>query len=193
MACCSSKAILRFVEAFLVGANQELITNCCGAACPPTRERRRFAGSGHTPTEPTTSMRSACWDNTTAVGSHVKTDGVDDPAGPQRARPPLSVGSRGRRSRRMERRTARVPRQGFIDSWCCPHSEVESAPTCSTPDSHSPRSPTRSARARPRGLPGWFFLLSENPGDPRFGLDPDGGTAATDARDTELETSVAEA
>jgi len=27
------------------------------------------------------------------------------------------------------------------------------------------------------GLPGWFFLLSENPGDPRFGLDPGGGTA----------------
>jgi hypothetical protein len=27
------------------------------------------------------------------------------------------------------------------------------------------------------GPPGWFFLLSENPGDPRFGLDPDGGTA----------------
>jgi hypothetical protein len=27
------------------------------------------------------------------------------------------------------------------------------------------------------GAPGWFFLLSENPGDPRFGLDPDGGTA----------------
>ena len=27
------------------------------------------------------------------------------------------------------------------------------------------------------GPAGWFFLLSENPGDPRFGLDPDGGTA----------------
>jgi hypothetical protein len=24
--------------------------------------------------------------------------------------------------------------------------------------------------------PGAFFLLSENPGDPRFGLDPEGGT-----------------
>ena len=28
----------------------------------------------------------------------------------------------------------------------------------------------------PPGAPGWFFLLSENPGDPRFGLDPDGGS-----------------
>ena len=27
------------------------------------------------------------------------------------------------------------------------------------------------------GPAGWFFLLSENPGDPRFGLDPDGGSA----------------
>jgi hypothetical protein len=27
------------------------------------------------------------------------------------------------------------------------------------------------------GAAGWYFLLSENPGDPRFGLDPDGGTA----------------
>jgi hypothetical protein len=25
------------------------------------------------------------------------------------------------------------------------------------------------------GSPGWYFLLSENPGDPRFGLDPAGG------------------
>lgn len=28
----------------------------------------------------------------------------------------------------------------------------------------------------PPGPPGWYFLLSENPGDPRFGLDPDGGS-----------------
>ena len=27
------------------------------------------------------------------------------------------------------------------------------------------------------GPAGWFLLLSENPGDPRFGLDPDGGSA----------------
>jgi hypothetical protein len=26
------------------------------------------------------------------------------------------------------------------------------------------------------GSPGWYFLLSENPGDPRFGLDPAGGS-----------------
>src|SRR4051794_28858399 len=32
--------------------------------------------------------------------------------------------------------------------------------------------------AKPPGPPGWFFLLSENPGDPRFGLDPDAVTAA---------------
>jgi hypothetical protein len=29
----------------------------------------------------------------------------------------------------------------------------------------------------PAGPPGWFFLLSENPGEPRFGLDPSAGTA----------------
>jgi hypothetical protein len=29
----------------------------------------------------------------------------------------------------------------------------------------------------PAGPPGWFFLLSENPGEPRFGLDPTAGTA----------------
>jgi hypothetical protein len=29
----------------------------------------------------------------------------------------------------------------------------------------------------PTGPAGWFFLLSENPGDPRFGLDPGVGTA----------------
>jgi hypothetical protein len=28
----------------------------------------------------------------------------------------------------------------------------------------------------PPGPAGWYFLLSENPGDPRFGLDPDGGS-----------------
>ena len=61
--------------------------------------------------------------------------------------------------------------------WCCRRSEVASAPTCSMPDSHSRHWPMPSARRTPTGLPGWFFLLSENPGDPRFGLDPDGGTA----------------
>src|SRR5439155_18252930 len=29
----------------------------------------------------------------------------------------------------------------------------------------------------PPGAAGWFVLLSENPGDPRFGLDPDGGAS----------------
>lgn len=33
------------------------------------------------------------------------------------------------------------------------------------------------------GAPGWYFLLSENPGDPRFGLDPE-GTAAPPTRAT---------
>lgn len=33
------------------------------------------------------------------------------------------------------------------------------------------------ARKPEEGSPGWYFLLGENPGDPRFGLDPGGGTA----------------
>ena len=36
------------------------------------------------------------------------------------------------------------------------------------------------------GAAGWFVLLTENPGDPRFGVDPEGGNDTADAGDAQL-------
>jgi hypothetical protein len=166
----------RFLEAFLVGANQELNYELLWRGLPSdsraTALRRFWAHSDggddidaiHT------------WDKATAVGTHVKTSAsmiLLVRSELVRRYPSLLVAAvpgewNGDGSRSPVKETSQLVMPAFRGRI---GSDVLYA-------GFSRPSLVEAIGARTRtGLPGWYFLLSENPGDPRFGLDPDGGTA----------------
>lgn len=170
-----------FLEAFLVGANQELNYELLWRGLPADARAtafRRFWGHADG-SDDIDDIRT--WDVSSGVGSHVKTN----------ASMILLVRSE------LVRRYPSVLVAAVPGAWNVSGMRADGT-----------RSPVKDPAAlvlpafrgrigadvlyagfsrpsvadaiganTPAGLPGWFFLLSENPGDPRFGLDPNGGTA----------------
>lgn len=162
-----------FVEAFLVGANQELNYELLWRGLPAdtraTAFRRFWAHAGAA--EDIDDIGS--WAPAGAVGSHIVTQ----------ASMILLVRSE------LVRRYPSLMVSAVPAEW--------SADGSRSPATLTPRTELPAFRGRigsdvlyagftaptlveaigtptPAGAPGWYFLLSENPGDPRFGLDPEG-------------------
>jgi hypothetical protein len=165
-----------FVEAFLVGANQELNYEMLWRRLPADMRAtafRRFWGhaDGSDDIDAITT-----WDANTAVGSHVKTS----------ASMVLVVRSELVR-RYPSLLVAAVPAAWDSQGNRAP---VQNPPTMVLPAFRGrigadvlyagfsqPSITDAIGTKTPAGPAGWFFLLSENPGDPRFGLDPGIGSA----------------
>jgi hypothetical protein len=165
-----------FVEAFLVGANQELNYEMLWRRLPADRRAtafRRFWGhaDGSDDIDAITT-----WDANTAVGSHVRTT----------ASMVLVVRSE------LVRRYPSVLVAAVPAEWNNNgnRSPVQNPPRMVLPTFRGhigadvlyagfsqPSVTDAVGTATPTGPAGWFFLLSENPGDPRFGLDPGAGSA----------------
>jgi hypothetical protein len=163
-----------FVEAFLVGANQELNYELLWRRLPADMRATAFRrfwghadGSDDVDAIPT-------WDAGTAVGSHVKTKAsmiLLVRSELVRRYPSVLVAAvpaewdHGNRTPVKDPARLVLPAfRGRIgaDVLYAGFSQPSIADAIGTP------SPTDKA--------GWFVLLSENPGDPRFGLDPAAGT-----------------
>jgi hypothetical protein len=165
-----------FVEAFLVGANQELNYEMLWRRLPADMRAtafRRFWGhaDGSDDIDAITT-----WDANTAVGSHVTTS----------ASMVLVVRSELVR-RYPSLLVAAVPAAWDSQGNRAP---VQNPPTMVLPAFRGrigadvlyagfsqPSITDAIGTKTPAGPAGWFFLLSENPGDPRFGLDPGIGSA----------------
>lgn len=164
-----------FVEAFLLGANQELNYELLWRGLPAdfraTAFRRFWGhadGSDDIPDIGT-------WDSATAVGTHVKNSAS------------LILLVRSELVRRYPTvLVAAVPATRNTDGSRSP---VKDPAKLLLPAFRGqigadvlyagfsqPSITDAIGAAKSPGPAGWFFLLSENPGDPRFGLDPDGGT-----------------
>ena len=165
-----------FVEAFLVGANQELnyelLWRGIPAAARATAFRRFWPHAADA--EDIDAIES--WDRTTPVGSHVETEVamvllvrselVRRYPSLLVAAVPAAWNTDGSRSPVKDQTKLVMPDfRGRIGADVL----YAGFSRPSIPDAIGDRTP---AAARP----GWFLLLSENPGDPRFGLDPNGGT-----------------
>jgi len=166
----------KFVEAFLVGANQELGYELLWRGLPSDSRGtpfRRFWG--HTDNNDDIGAISS-WDAASELGSHITSN----------ASMILLVRSE------LVRRYPSVLVAAVPAAWNAneTRSPVTSPPTLVLPAfrgrigadvmyaGFSQPSLTDAIGARTRtGPAGWFFMLSENPGDPRFGLDFNGGTA----------------
>ena len=165
-----------FVEAFLAGANQELNYELLWRGLPADARATAFRRFwGHADGGDDIDAIKA-WDVTSPVGSHVKTS----------AAMILLVRSE------LVRRYPSVLVAAIPGAW---QGQERRSPITDPAQLVLPAfrgrigadvlyagfarpSLTEALGARtPAGQAGWFFLLSENPGDPRFGLDPDGGTA----------------
>jgi hypothetical protein len=164
-----------FVEAFLVGANQELNYELLWRRLPSDMRATAFRrfwghadGSDDIDAIPT-------WDAGTTVGSHVKTKAsmiVLVRSELVRRYPSVLVAAvpaqwdHGHRTPVKDPARLVLPAfRGRIgaDVLYAGFSQPSIADAIGTPS--------------PTDIPGWFLLLSENPGDPRFGLDPAAGTA----------------
>ena len=165
-----------FVEAFLVGANQELNYEMLWRRLPADMRAtafRRFWGhaDGSDDIDAITT-----WNANTAVGSHVKTS----------ASMVLVVRSE------LVRRYPSVLVAAVPAAWDSQgnRAPVQNPPTMVLPAFRGrigadvlyagfsqPSLTDAIGTQTPTGPAGWFFLLSENPGDPRFGLDPGVGSA----------------
>jgi hypothetical protein len=165
-----------FVEAFLVGANQELNYEMLWRRLPADMRAtafRRFWGhaDGSDDIDAITT-----WDANTAVGSHVRTT----------ASMVLVVRSE------LVRRYPSVLVAAVPAGWDSNgnRSPVQNPPRMVLPAFRGhvgadvlyagfsqPSLTDAIGTTTPTGPAGWFFLLSENPGDPRFGLDPGVGNA----------------
>ena len=165
-----------FVEAYLVGANQELNQELLWRGLPAdpraTAFRRFWAHAG----DADDIDAVASWAPTSAFGTHVK----------EAAAMVLLV--RGELVRRYPSvLVAAVPARWNAD---LSRSPVTDATMMTLPVFRGrigddvlyagfalPRLEDAVGTPAPSGSPGWYLLLSENPGDPRFGLDPDGAGA----------------
>ncbi len=164
-----------FVAAFLVGANQELSYELLWRGLPADPHATAFRTFwGHTGgTEDIGDIRT--WAGDTGVGRHVTTTAS------------MILLVRSELVRRYPSVTVTaVPAQWKADGTRAP---VTDAARVIVPGFRGrigadvlyagfaqPSLIDAIGTATPAGPAGWFFLLSENPGDPRFGLDPDGGT-----------------
>lgn len=166
-----------FVEAFLVGANQELNYELLWRGLPSAARAtafRRFWGHAD---EGDDIDAIETWSATTAVGSHVETGAsmillvrselVRRYPSVLVAAVPAVWNANGTRSPAQDQASLVLPAfRGRIGTDVLYAGFAQPTIAAAIGD-------RRPASA----LPGWFFLLSENPGDPRFGLDPAGGTA----------------
>jgi hypothetical protein len=165
-----------FLEAFLVGANQELNYELRWRGLPADARAtpfRRFWGHVG---EAEDIDSIGTWDAASALGSHVKTTAA------------MILLVRSELVRRYPSLlVAAVPGAWNANGTRSP-SKDPASPTLPAfrgrigadvlyAGFSSPSLVDAIGARTPDGVPGWFFLLSENPGDPRFGLDPDGGTA----------------
>lgn len=165
----------RFVEAFLVGASQELNYELLWRGLPADSRAtafRRFWGhaNGDDDIDPIST-----WDNTSPVGSHVKTKTsmiLLVRSELVRRYPSVLVAAvpanwNANRTRSPVKDPSRLVLPAFRGSI---GADVLYAGFT------EPTIADAIGATTPAGPAGWFFLLSENPGAPRFGLDPDGGT-----------------
>jgi hypothetical protein len=166
-----------FVEAFLVGANQELNYELVWRRLPADMRAtafRRFWGHADGSDD---IDAIATWDANTDVGSHVKTT----------ASMVLVV-----RSELVRRYPSvlvaavpavwdvngnRVPVQSNPPRMVLPAFRGHIGADVLYAGFSQPSLTDAVGTTTPTGPAGWFFLLSENPGDPRFGLDPGVGGA----------------
>ena len=164
-----------FVEAFLVGSNQELNYELLWRRLPADMRAtafRRFWGHADGSDD---IDAIATWDANTDVGSHVKTSTsmvLVVRSELVRRYPSVLVAAvpaewkDGNRSPVQDPSRMVLPAfRGRIgaDVLYAGFSQPSLTDAIGTP--------------APTGPAGWFLLLSENPGDPRFGLDPGQGTA----------------
>ena len=166
-----------FVEAFLVGANQELNYELLWRRLPADMRAtafRRFWGyaDGSDDIDAITT-----WDANTAVGTHVKTTAsmilvvrselVRRYPSVLVAAVPAEWNTDGNRTPMKDPGRLVLPAfRGHIGA------DVLYAGFSRPSFTEAIGAPTPAANS-----PGWFLLLSENPGDPRFGLDPGEGPA----------------
>jgi hypothetical protein len=166
-----------FVEAFLVGANQELNYELLWRGLPSdlraTAFRRFWGHAGDV--DDIGDIGS--WDGATAVGSHVM------------AGASMILLVRSELVRRYPGvLVAAVP--GEWNGGTLPRTPVKDPSRVVLPAFRGrigsdvlyagfaqPSITAAIGANTPAGDAGWFFLLSENPGDPRFGLDPDAESA----------------
>ena len=171
-----------FLDAFLVGANQELNYEMLWRRLPADMRAtafRRFWGhaDGSDDIDAITT-----WDANTPVGSHVKT-----PAS-------MVLVVRSELVRRYpsvlvaavpavwDVNGNRVPVQSNPPQMVLPAFRGHIGADVLYAGFSQPSLTDAIGTTTPTGPAGWFFLLSENPGDPRFGLDPGvGGTPPTRA------------
>jgi hypothetical protein len=165
-----------FVEAFLVGANQELNYELRWRGLPAALKATPFRRFWNHAGEADDIDDIATWDAASALGTHVRTQAAMIllvRSELVRRYPSLlvalvpgewSADGRGRSPSKDPSQLAlpsfrgRIGADGLYAGFSAP--SLVDAIGARTAD----------------GSPGWFFLLSENPGDPRFGLDPTGGT-----------------
>ena len=164
-----------FVEAFLVGANQELNYEMLWRRLPADMRAtafRRFWGQADGSDD---IDAIGTWDANTSVGSHVKNT----------ASMVLVVRSE------LVRRYPSVLVAAVPAEWKDGNrSPVQNPPRMVLPAFRGhigadvlyagfsqPSVTDAIGTTTPTGPAGWFFLLSENPGDPRFGLDPGVGVS----------------
>jgi hypothetical protein len=165
-----------FVEAFLVGANQELNYELLWRGLPSDRRAtafRRFWGR----TDDSDDIDDiSTWTSDSATGSHVRGGAsmvllvrgelVRRYPSLTIATLPAAWNANESRSPMADAAGLRPPAfRGRIGE------DVLYAGFAGLTAEAAVGSPVKSDDA-----PGLFFLLAENPGDPRFGLDPDGGT-----------------
>jgi hypothetical protein len=165
-----------FVEAFLVGANQELNYELLWRGIPAAARATAFRRFWPHAADADDIDAIESWDRTTPVGSHVETEVamvllvrselVRRYPSLLVAAVPAAWNTDGSRSPVKDQTKLVMPDfRGRIGADVL----YAGFSRPSIPDAIGDRTP---AAARP----GWFLLLSENPGDPRFGLDPNGGT-----------------
>jgi hypothetical protein len=166
-----------FVEAFLVGANQELNYELLWRGLPAdvraTAFRRFWGDAG----DADDIGDIGSWDAVTSAGSHVSAD----------ASMILLVRSE------LVRRYPGVVVAAVPGEWnggTLPRTPGKNPSRVVLPAFRGrigsdvlyagfaqPSTTDAIGASTPAGDAGWFFLLSENPGDPRFGLDPDAESA----------------
>ena len=165
-----------FVEAFLLGANQELNYELLWRGLPSDRRATAFRRFWGRTDDGDDIDHVSTWTPDSAVGSH--TTGAAS----------MVLLVRGELVRRYPSMTiATVPA-----AW---NTNESRSPVADAAQLRRPAfrgrigedvlyagfagvTPTEAvgSPAKADNKPGLFFLLAENPGDPRFGLDPDGGT-----------------
>jgi hypothetical protein len=161
-----------FIEAFLVGANQEIGYELLWRGFPTDSRSTAFRRFWPHADGGTDIGEIAGWNLASAVGSHLT------------SRAALVLVVRSALVRRYPGvLVAAVPAAWNTDGSRSP---VKDASKLVLPDFRGrvgadalyagfsqPSLVDAIGAPKPTGPAGWFFLLSENPGDPRFGLDPD--------------------